>query len=65
MFAPTLIEASVAATLDTNMLVSNTCQFTQTDDLGIFLLDDSQTYADPDPPKLGQTVNFTLGGLWT
>ena len=28
-------------------------------------MDDSQTYADPDPPRLGQTVNFTLGGLWT
>ncbi len=65
MFAPTLIEASVAATLDTNMLVANSMTFTQTDDLGIFLLDESQTFGDPDPPKLGQTVNFTLGGLWT
>ena len=28
-------------------------------------MDESQTYADPDPPQLGATVYFTLGGLWT
>ena len=28
-------------------------------------MDESQTYANPDPPQLGTTVYFTLGGLWT
>ncbi len=27
-------------------------------------MDDSQTYASPDPPQLGKTENFVLGGLW-
>ena len=60
-----MIEAAVAASLDLDMAVSNSLVFTQTDDFGYFLLDDSQTYANPDPPQLGKVVNFVLGGLWT
>ena len=49
-----MIEAAVAASLDLDMAVSNSLVFTQTDDFGYFLLDDSQTYANPDPPQLGK-----------
>ena len=65
MFEPVLIETAIAAKLNQSMVVANSLQFTQTDDFGYFLLDDSQTYADPDPPQLGKTLYFTLGGLWT
>ena len=60
-----MIETAVAASMQLQTPVSNQCVFTQTDGLGIFLMDESQTYADPDPPQLGSTVYFTLGGLWT
>ena len=59
---PTLIETMIDYSLDS--LVSNSMQFTQTDDQSWFILDTSQTYGSPDPPQLGKTVNFTLGGLW-
>ncbi len=39
--------------------------FQQIDDLGFFLMDNSQTYGNPDPPQLGGVVDFVLGGLWT
>ena len=44
---------------------SNGLVFTQTDASGKFVLDLSQTFATPDPPKLNTTLNFTLGGVWT
>ena len=28
-------------------------------------MDASQTYGDPDPPRLNSTVWFYLGGIWT
>ena len=59
---PTLIETMIDYSLDS--LVSNSMQFTQTDDQSWFILDTSQTYGSPDPPQLGKIVNFTLGGLW-
>ena len=45
--------------------VSNSMQFEQVDDMSYFLLDESQTFGNPDPPQLGQTVYFNLGGIWT
>lgn len=39
--------------------------FTQTDNKGLFLMDRSLTFGEPDPPKLGSTVTFNLGGIWT
>ena len=59
------IETRVAEALNLVAPVTNSMVFTQTDDLGYFLMDESQTYGSPDPPKLGQTVYFNLGGLWT
>ena len=38
--------------------------FEQTDDQSYFIMDDSTTTANPDPPALGQTVDFTIGGVW-
>ena len=69
MLAPMLIEAAVQASVDNmifdNTAVSNSMVFTQTDDYGIFIMDNTSTYASPDPPRLGSVVNFVLGGLWT
>ena len=69
---PQLIETSsspVAANHDKvvnpSEPVPNIMQFVQTDDMSYFLMDESITYADPDPPKLNATVYFNLGGLWT
>ena len=45
--------------------VSNSMQFEQIDDMSYFLMDESQTFGNPDPPQLGSTVFFTLGGIWT
>jgi len=45
-------------------LVSNSMKFTQTDDQSWFILDEAQTYGSPDPPQLGHTVYFNLGGLF-
>ena len=59
------IEEKVLQALNLETPVANSMVFTQTDDLGIFLMDESQTYGNPDPPQLGTTVLFTLGGLWT
>ena len=59
------IETKVSEALNLQTPVANSMVFTQTDDLGYFLMDESQTYGNPDPPRLGQTVYFTLGGLWT
>ena len=59
------IETKVAEAINIQTPVANSMVFTQTDDLGIFLMDESQTYGNPDPPQLGSTVYFTLGGLWT
>ena len=39
--------------------------FTQTDNLGIFIMDQSQTFAEPDPPQLNSHTIFTLGGIFT
>ena len=39
--------------------------FTQTDDKGLFIMDASLTYGQPDPPTLGTTTVFHLGGVWT
>ena len=58
---PTLIEAQLS---HFTQAVPNSMTFTQVDSQDWFILDNSQTYASPDPPKTGQTVNFTLGGLW-
>ena len=60
--APTLIETAVLAL---QAPVANSMVFTQTDGLGIFLMDDSQTFGQPDPPQLANTEMFTIGGLWT
>ena len=60
-----LIETRLAEALNILAPVSNSMVFTQTDDDGYFLMDESQTYGNPDPPQLGTTVYFTLGGLWT
>ena len=60
-----LIETRLAEALNIGVPVSNSMTFVQTDDDGYFLMDESQTYGNPDPPRLGQTVYFTLGGLWT
>ena len=62
---PSLIETRLAEALNILAPVSNSMVFTQTDDDGYFLMDESQTYCNPDPPQLGTTVYFTLGGLWT
>ena len=62
---PSLIETRLAEALNILAPVSNSMVFTQTDDDGYFLMDESQTYGNPDTPKLGTTVYFTLGGLWT
>ena len=69
---PQLIETSsspVAANHDKvvnpSEPVPNIMQFVQTDDMSYFLMDESITYADPDPPQLNATVYFNLGGLWT
>ena len=62
---PSLIETRLAEALNILAPVSNSMVFTQTDDDGYFLMDESQTYGNPDPPQLGTTVYFTLGGLWT
>ena len=59
------IETRVSEALNLQTPVANSMVFTQTDDLGIFHMDESQTYGNPDPPRLGSTVYFTLGGLWT
>ena len=45
--------------------VSNGMQFDQIDDMSYFLMDESQTFGNPDPPHLGSTVFFNLGGIWT
>ena len=60
-----LIETRLAEALNLQAPVANSMTFTQTDDFGYFLMDESQTYGNPDPPQLGSTVYFTLGGLWT
>ena len=60
--APTLIEAKLDYSLDS--LVANGMLFTQVDDQSFFIMDASQTYGSPDPPKTGSTENFVLGGLW-
>ena len=61
--APILIEAKLADySLQTP--VSNAMVFVQTDGFDYFLLDNSQTFASPDPPMTGQLLNFTLGGIW-
>ena len=65
MFSPQLIETSLHAALNLEIAVANSMVFTQTDDLGIFLMDESQSYGSPDPPQLGGLETFTLGGLWT
>ena len=44
--------------------VVNTCVFVQTDGFDYFLLDNSQTFANPDPPKTGGLELFTIGGIW-
>ena len=62
--APVMIEAAIAASVD-NMIVSNALVFTQTDSDGYFIMDPSLTFANPDPPRTGTTVNFNLGGVWT
>ena len=62
---PSLIETRLAEALNILAPVSNSMVFTQTDDDGYFLMDESQTYGNPDPPQLGTTVYFALGGLWT
>ncbi len=58
---PTLIEAQLSHFTSP---MSNGMIFTQVDSQDWFILDNSQTYASPDPPKTGAVVNFTLGGLW-
>ena len=58
---PTLIEAHLSHFTSP---MSNGMIFTQADSQDWFILDNSQTYASPDPPKTGAVVNFTLGGLW-
>ncbi len=63
--AVSFIETSVTTALNVPTPVQNSLVFVQTDDLGYFLLDESQTYADPDPLELGHTVYFTVTGLWT
>ena len=60
-----LIETRLAEALNLQTPVANSMTFTQTDDFGYYLMDESQTYGNPDPPQLGSTVYFTLGGLWT
>ena len=65
MFSPQLIETSLHTTLNLATPVANSMVFTQTDDLGIFLMDESQSFGSPDPPQLGGLEVFTLGGLWT
>ena len=65
MFSPQLIETSLHVALNLEIAVANSMVFTQTDDLGIFLMDESQSYGSPDPPQLGGLETFTLGGLWT
>ena len=44
--------------------VSNGMVFTQKDDQSYFILDNSQTYGSPDPPRTGSVETFVLGGLW-
>jgi len=45
-------------------MVSDSIKFTQTDDQSWFILDETQTFLSPDPPKQGNTVYFNLGGLF-
>ena len=61
----TTFEHSVLKALHLEAPVSNSMVFEQIDTDGIFLMDASQTFGNPDPPQLGTTVYFTLGGLWT
>ena len=44
--------------------VSNGMVFKQVDDQSWFIIDTTQTYGSPDPPKTGATENFVIGGLW-
>lgn len=44
--------------------VSNGMVFTQTDDMQYFIMDDSQTFGDSDPPCKACVENFDLGGIW-
>ena len=44
--------------------VSNSMVFEQVDDMSYFLLDESQTFGNPDPPQLNSTVYFNLGGVF-
>ena len=44
-----------------NASVANTCVFVQTDGFDYFILDNSQTFANPDPPKNGGLELFTIG----
>ena len=62
MNAPSLIETKLDWSLDS--VVPNAMTFTQTDDQSWFILDPSQTFANPDPPKLNSTTVFNIGGLW-
>ena len=62
--AVNFIEDRVATALHLAHPVSNSMVFEQVDDMSYFLMDNSQTYANPDPPQTGGTVTFTLGGLW-
>ena len=59
---PTLIETMMDYSLDS--MVSNSMKFVQKDDQSWFILDETQTYGSPDPPQLGKTVNFVLGGVF-
>ena len=38
--------------------------FEQTDTDGYFILDRAETYASPDPPQVGTTLNVRLSGQW-
>ena len=61
------IKQSEALTLDVVMPHEKLTSmvFVQTDSDNDFIMDESQSYGNPDPPKLGQTVLFNLGGVWT
>ena len=57
-----LIDADFGHAIESS--VSNGLDIEQTDTFGYFIMDKSQTFGKPDPPTLGKTETFTLGGIW-
>ena len=57
--------SEVANNYMTNVGQKEKLVFSQTDNLGFFLLDFHQTFASYDPPVVSVVEAFTIGGIWT